>query len=164
MQWDQSLCSQVWGLLVAKSSRKLVLAFAGEEDLPLFKSNMFKSPVCRSRDLVWDLAILGLLNLLFLEGPELCGRHCSHRHRGRHRPPQFCYFGAVFKPTGAAEDWFSSHGHAGEIWCCWWIGFDFGVVHARINKTVTSNCVFKALISFQGFCLIILSRLREGKN
>lgn len=35
---------------------------------------------------------------------------------------------------------------------------------ARINKMVTSNCIFKALISFQVFCLIILSRLREIKN
>lgn len=49
-------------------------------------------------------------------------------------------------------------------WCCWWMGFDFGVVRARVNKMVTSNCVFKALISFQVFCLIILSGLREGKN
>lgn len=50
-----------------------------------------------------------------------------------------------------------------KVRCCW-IGFDFGVVRARINKMVTSNCVFKTLISFQVFCLIILSRLREGKN
>lgn len=28
-----------------------------------------------------------------------------------------------------------------KVRCCW-IGFDFGVVRARINKMVTSNCVF----------------------
>jgi len=44
---------------------------------------------------------------------------------------------------------------------CPWMGLDAGLC---LSKTVTSHCVLKSLIPFQVFCLIISSRLREGKN
>lgn len=61
-----------------------------------------------------------------------------------------------FPSRGCAE----ARGRAGFVgrW-----GLTLGL-RVHINKMVTSSCIFKALISFQVFCLIILRRLREIKN